>query len=143
MFNKKKSNEEAIDARNHVAQGTLVKGSLESQGGLRIDGKVEGEIESIGKLVIGEKGEVVGQITCKDAEIEGKVKGNLNSSGLLYLKATAFVEGDITSHSMKMDPGAVFIGNSDMRSANQQAPTTAVNGQAKKAVGQKIEAKAN
>ncbi|MBI1183841.1 polymer-forming cytoskeletal protein [bacterium] len=128
MFNKaKRSSEEAIDARNHVAAGTLLKGTIESQGGLRIDGRIEGEVEAIGKLVIGEKGEIKGNITCKDAEIEGKVNGNINSSGLLYLKQSAVIHGDITAHLIKMDPGAVFIGQSDMRSASQQAPS--LNGQ--------------
>ena len=131
MFkNSKKEADEAINARNHVAHGTTVKGSLESQGGLRIDGVFEGEVEAIGKLVIGEKGLVKGQITCKDAEIEGTVTGNINSSGLLYLKATSKIEGDITAHQMKMDPGSVFIGNSDMKSASQKAPS--LNGQANK-----------
>ncbi|MBI3142831.1 MAG: polymer-forming cytoskeletal protein [Bacteroidetes bacterium] len=122
MFsNKKKENSEALDARNHVAQGTLMKGTLTSQGGLRIDGKVEGDIEAIGKLVIGEKGEVIGNITCKDAEIEGKVSGTINSSGLIYFKPTATMEGELSAHSMKMDPGAVYIGSLDMRSAKQNA----------------------
>lgn len=131
MFNKsKKEAEEALHARNHVAQGTNLKGTIESQGGLRIDGKVDGEIDAVGKLVIGEKGEVKGLIKCKDAEIEGSIKGNINSSGLLYLKATARIEGDITTHQIKMDPGAVFIGNCDMNSANQKAHS--LNGQSKK-----------
>lgn len=141
MFkNSKKEAEEAINARNHVAQGTTVKGSLESQGGLRIDGVVDGQIDSIGKLVIGEKGLVKGQVTCKDAEIEGTVSGNINSSGLLYLKATAVVEGDITSHLMKMDPGAVFNGNNDMKSASQKAPS--LNGQNSKSK-ERVTAKVN
>lgn len=131
MFkNSKKEADEAINARNHVAHGTTLKGSLESQGGLRVDGVVDGEIEAIGKLVIGEKGFVKGQITCKDAEIEGTITGNINASGLLYLKATAHVEGDITVHQMKMDPGAIFIGNNDMKSASQKAPS--VNGKTNK-----------
>ena len=52
--NGKKQNEEAINARNHIAQGTTIKGTLVSSGGLRIDGEFEGDITAEGKLVIGE-----------------------------------------------------------------------------------------
>lgn len=140
MFNNKKksASQEAHNARNHVAEGTTLKGSIDSPGGLRIDGKVEGEIDSIGKLVIGEKGLVDGNIRCKDAEIEGKIKGNITSSGLLYLKESAQVEGDISAHHMKMDPGAVFNGVSDMKAASQKAPS--LNGEKKQSEKSKAKA---
>lgn len=130
MFNNSKKAEEAVNARNHIGQGTTVKGAIESSGGLRIDGRLEGEIEATGKLVIGEKGEVDGKITCKDAEVEGSIKGSINSSGLLYLKSTAQVEGEIYAHQVKTDPGAIVNGTIDMQSARQKTPS--VNGQSKK-----------
>ena len=130
MFNNSKKAEEAVNARNHIGQGTHIEGSIESSGGLRIDGSLKGEIEATGKLVIGEKGQVKGKITCKDAEIEGQISGSINSSGLLYFKSTAQVEGEIYAHQVKTDPGAVINGTIDMQSARQQTPS--VNGKAKK-----------
>mgnify|MGYP000707636229 CR=1 FL=1 len=134
MFNSKskKETEEAIDERNHVAHGTYLKGSLESQGGLRIDGVVEGQIEALGKLVLGEKGEVKGDIKCKDAEIEGTVTGNITSTGLLYLKQSAKVQGDITSNQLKTDYGAIFIGRSEMKGAKSTNTQASQNGQSAK-----------
>lgn len=130
MFNNSKKAEEAVNARNHIGQGTIVKGAIESSGGLRIDGRLEGEIEATGKLVIGEKGEVEGKITCSDAEVEGMIKGSIKSSGLLYLKATARVEGEVFANQMKTDPGAIINGTIDMQSNRQQTPS--LNGKSKK-----------
>lgn len=128
MLGKKaKANEDVNNARNHVATGTTVKGDIESSGGLRVDGKIIGNIDTVGKLVIGEKGEVKGNITCKDAEFEGTVKGNVNASGLLYLKESAKLEGDLSVHQLRIDSGAVYNGNCDMKSVSQQSPT--LNGQ--------------
>jgi cytoskeletal protein CcmA (bactofilin family) len=106
----KKQNEEALNARNHIAQGTTINGTLVSSGGLRIDGHFEGDITAEGKLVIGEKGYVKGTITCNDSEIEGKINGTITGKGLMYLKATAVFEGDLNYGQLKTDPGATING---------------------------------
>ncbi|MFY0673225.1 MAG: polymer-forming cytoskeletal protein [Bacteroidia bacterium] len=108
--NGKKQNSDALNARNHIAQGTTIKGTLVSSGGLRIDGHFEGDITAEGKLVIGEKGHVKGTITCNDSEIEGTINGIVHGKGLMYLKATANFEGELNYGQLKTDPGATING---------------------------------
>lgn len=131
--NGKKQNEEAINARNHIAQGTTIKGTLVSSGGLRIDGEFEGDITAEGKLVIGEKGFVKGNIICNDGEIEGKINGTLLGKGLLYFKATAIFDGELKYGDIKTDPGAAINGTTFKITEGQSAMKVnpSVNGQSK------------
>lgn len=55
-------------ARNIIGNGTLIKGEVESNGDIRIDGKVVGSVKSTGKVVIGQNGIVEGEINCKTAD---------------------------------------------------------------------------
>lgn len=131
--NGKKQNADALNARNHIAQGTTINGTLISAGGLRIDGHFEGDITAEGKLVIGEKGFVKGTITCNDSEIEGKINGTVLGKGLMYLKATAVFEGELNYGQLKTDPGATINGRTlkivDGQKAKPVIPTA--NGQSK------------
>ena len=122
MFGKKSNNEDIHNSRNHIAHGTTLRGTIEASGGLRIDGKVEGDVIAVGKLVIGDKGRIDGTINCKDAEIEGTVNGNITASGLLYFKATARVIGDIDANQMKIDPGARHNGHMNIKVEAQSTP---------------------
>ena len=137
MFGKKSNQEDIQNSRNHIANGTSLRGTIEASGGLRIDGKVEGDVIAIGKLVIGEKGRIEGTINCKDAEVEGTVNGNISASGLLYFKATARVIGNIDANQMKIDPGARHNGHMNIKVEAEAAPE--LNGKQKSKAGSKAQ----
>ena len=63
-------------ARNLIGNGTTFKGDIESNGDIRIDGKLIGSVKSNGKVSVGPTGFIEGDIICKQAEIAGNVKGN-------------------------------------------------------------------
>lgn len=145
---KKSAPEVEGNSRNHIAHGATVRGEIEATGVIRIDGKVHGTIYCKGKVVIGEQGEVVGDIKCQEAEIEGKHQGNIESLGLLYLKATASLTGDITvkTRMLSIDPGALHNGNTTMKEAvsNGQAQGgPKLNGQKAKQNGKREAVAAN
>ena len=58
-------------ARNIIGNGTLIKGEIESNGDIRIDGKVVGSLRSTGKVVVGQNGSIEGEIHCKQADVSG------------------------------------------------------------------------
>ena len=102
------------DQINIIGSGTTIKGDIDCNGDMRIDGKVTGNINVSGKIVIGTTGVINGQITCKNSEIEGKVDGKLFVSELLMLKSTAAILGDIATAKLAIEPGATFTGNCKM-----------------------------
>ena len=97
-------------SRNHIAQGTKIKGDVETEGDLRIDGTLEGSIISKGKLVVGSTGEVKGEIKCVNANISGKVQGQMVVAEMLAVTASGLFSGDMTYGKMSVEPGAQLEG---------------------------------
>ena len=102
------------NAHNKISAGTSITGDIESNGDIRLDGTLNGNLKTKGKLVIGESGKVKGEITCKNADIEGKIEGKINVAELLSLKATSRINGDIVASKLAIEPGAKFSGNCNM-----------------------------
>ncbi len=99
---------------NRILAGTTIEGNIVSSGDFRIDGNVKGAIQLKGKLVIGEKGNIEGDVECSNATVAGYIKGKLQISELLQLQASARVEGDIITTRLSVEPGAEFTGSCKM-----------------------------
>ena len=96
--------------RNLIGAGTVIKGDIDANGDMRIDGQLIGSIKSNGKVTVGQTGTLEGDITCKQSEIAGNVKGIITTEELTSLKATARVEADLTTKQLLIEVGAQFIG---------------------------------
>ncbi len=111
MFSDNKKNkhmEENTSSQNIIAQGTKIKGDFNSEGDFRIDGTVEGNIITSGKVVVGKSGFIKGTLQGTEAHFEGKFSGKLTLSGVLTLKSTAHIEGDVIVGKLSVEPGATF-----------------------------------
>lgn len=104
----KKSNTSSFSQQNTIAQGTTYNGDLISEGDFRIEGFINGSLNTSGKVVIGKTGSVEGTLSCKNADIEGKFKGILAVSGTLSLRASAQIDGDVQIEQLSVEPGATF-----------------------------------
>ncbi|MGQ0430214.1 MAG: bactofilin family protein [Gammaproteobacteria bacterium] len=129
MFRKK--NSPAIDVSRMaglLAHDTCVRGDVTFAGGLRIDGRVEGNVlgkaDDHGLLVLSEKGVIVGTVKVHDAIINGRVDGDLEVEHFLELQAGARVTGNITYRTMKLDCGATVDGKL-VRVGDEPAPAEA------------------
>lgn len=99
---------------NRIVEGTNINGDIVSDSNIRIDGFVKGTIRTSGRLFIGAKGRIEGEVICSSAEIEGTLIGTINVKDLLTLKATAKLEGDISTNKLSIEPGAEFTGSCGM-----------------------------
>ncbi|HAX15438.1 MAG TPA: hypothetical protein DIV44_03950 [Leeuwenhoekiella sp.] len=99
---------ETGNKQNRISDGTSITGEIKSEGDFRIDGKLEGKIESTGKVVIGKSGVLIGTLECKEADIEGKVDGTVAINGLLNLRASAVIKGEVATEKLAIEPGADF-----------------------------------
>ncbi len=93
---------------NSFANGTEITGEIKSAGDVRIDGKLKGNINIKGKLVIGNTGFIDGEVVCANCDVLGKVNGKVNVTEQLSLKASAIVEGEVLAKKLAIEPGAVF-----------------------------------
>ena len=80
----------------------------------RVDGTVEGDIQSNGKVVIGEQGKIKGTIICQNAEIMGQLEGKIETKHTLALRATGNIKGDVKTQTLIVEPNAVFNGSCKM-----------------------------
>ena len=111
-----KSYEPETKSHNLIGPGTKIIGNIETTESIRIDGEIEGNIASKGRVVVGAKGKVTGEINCLNAEIEGVLQGKAEVKELLSLKATSKLYGDIQTNKLTIEPGAVFTGKCTMGS---------------------------
>ncbi len=124
-----KKNKEVIDANqasNRILAGTRIEGDVSSNGDIRVDGAVKGTVNITGKLVIGENGEVEGDIKCANANVSGSLKGKIVVTELLALQATARVNGEVLTNKLSVESGAEFSGSCSMGSVVRDMKQKAV-----------------
>ena len=93
-----------------LGEGISIKGELEFQRFLRVDGEFEGNLLSDGKIVVGPTGVVRANIELNEAVIEGRVEGNIVVRGRCELRGDAVVIGNITAKLLSVDEGVSIRG---------------------------------
>jgi len=97
-----------------LAQDTCIRGDVVFDGGMRVDGRIEGNVlgqpEGRGLLVLSEKGMITGTVKVHDAVINGRVEGDLEVEHFLELQAGARITGNISYRTLKLDCGATVEG---------------------------------
>lgn len=116
MIKKAKDSTDANQASNRILAGTSIEGEIKSNGDIRVDGSLMGNINISGKLVVGEKGSVEGDIKCAYATVSGTLKGKIEVSELFSLQASARVNGEVLTNKLSVEPGAEFTGSCTMGS---------------------------
>ena len=118
MFsNKEKTQKPKVMEINVVAKNTAIIGDIISEGDFRIDGTLEGNIKTKGRVIIGVSGSVKGKIDAVNSDIEGKFSGDLLVQETLTIKATAIISGDVVIGKLSVEPGATFNASCSMRGA--------------------------
>ena len=125
MFSKSNTMAKATEidngTRNHIANGTVIKGDVIAEGNIRIDGKLEGTLSSKAKVVVGNTGVISGEISCQTASIEGKVDGKIQVSELLSIKSSGSFKGDMDAGKLEVQQGAVIEGTVNMSNNSVKA----------------------
>lgn len=124
--NKKVMSENTLSSSNRIVVETKFKGEVSSKSDFRIDGELEGDIQTSGKLVVGRTGVIKGNVVCKNADIEGRVEGHLRVNNVLTLKSSAVIEGEVFVQKLAIEPGAVFNVSCTMKEAKNSDTKTTV-----------------
>jgi len=99
---------------NLIGKETHISGDINSNGNIRIDGTVKGNIKCTARIVIGNSAKIEGDIFCKNCEISGYLKGNIKTEETLCLKETSKMDGNIITDKLNIEPGAIFTGSCKM-----------------------------
>lgn len=108
-----------------IGPGMSLEGDLVTDGTVRIEGKIRGTIRAAKAVVLGQAGEVVGDIFTQDAVIGGRVSGTLVAESRLELQSTCTVDGEIRARAehLQLQEGARFNGQIQMIDGDSAAAT--------------------
>ncbi len=119
MYSDSKKNKGSSDVsqQNIIAKNTKIVGDIISEGPFRIDGSIEGNLKTPGKVVVGKSGLINGTLEGTNADFEGSFSGKLTLSGTLTLKTSAVIEGEVVVGKLSVEPGATFNATCLMKGA--------------------------
>jgi len=115
MFGKKRKKFiEVTNLSSLVARDMNIVGDVLFNGGLRVDGKIEGNVlgseDEKCLIVLSRDGCIVGRVKAYDAIINGTISGDLEVEHFLELQGNAKVSGNITYRQLQMECGALVEG---------------------------------
>jgi len=111
----KKNNETDGLMNTIIGQDTVINGTLEIKGALRVDGTVKGKIICTDCVTVGSTGIVEAEIEAETAIIAGKMIGNVVTSEKIELQSKCEMEGDLRTKSLVIEQGAIFCGSCNMK----------------------------
>lgn len=108
-----------------IGMGMTVTGDCETDGALRIEGTVKGDVRAGKAVVIGKEGLVDGNIYTQDAVIAGRVLGSVHAESRLELQSTSHIAGEIEAPRMQLEEGATLQGQVSVGKSLTKAHTQA------------------
>lgn len=123
------------DVVSIVGPGMTIQGDCSTDGTLRVEGRVEGAVRAAKAVVVGEDGEVVGDVHTQDAVVAGRVEGSITAESRVELQTTARVEGDIRSRRVKLEEGGLVQGRLEMGREEDAAPPEGASDRSPQAAG--------
>ncbi|MCK4573416.1 MAG: polymer-forming cytoskeletal protein [candidate division Zixibacteria bacterium] len=98
-----------------IGKDTVITGTLDVKGALRVDGTVKGKVICSDCVTVGATGVVEAEIEANTAIIAGHMIGNVTTTEQIELQAKCEMEGDIRAKSLVIEQGAVFCGACNMK----------------------------
>ena len=97
-----------------IGAGTTIEGNITFAGGLRVDGRVRGDVIAAdgkpGTLVLSEQAQIEGEIRVSHVVINGTVIGPVHAAEYVELQSKANVTGDVYYKTLEIQLGAVVQG---------------------------------
>ena len=116
---KNQKNPVSNDEVSIISPGVTVEGKLHSNGNVRIDGTIKGDVNVAGSITIGENGQIEGGVNAENVTLGGKITGIINAKEKIILESKAVLKGDIFTRILVVEAGAKFDGKSTMSSSPQ------------------------
>jgi cytoskeletal protein CcmA (bactofilin family) len=112
MFQQKSKSEsnQGLQSISIISTDSIIKGDMESEGDIRIDGKLIGNINCKAKIIIGQQGKVEGNLNGNQADILGTINGDIKMTGQLNLMGNSIINGNIHVGKLQMESTVNFNG---------------------------------
>lgn len=110
-----KSDSNAGELNGFLDSGSRMEGDLHFDTTFRIDGRLTGKVVSDGDLVVGDGGELEGEIRVGQIFISGTVRGEIHAAQRVQVAANGRVFADLDTPSLIIEDGALFEGRCSMK----------------------------
>ena len=100
-----------ISINTIIGKGSAISGNMKVNGFIRVDGDIDGSLETDGNVIVGENARIRGDLTAKSVIIGGIIKGNVKANESVKLLAEAAVIGDVISRKVQVDGSAIIHGH--------------------------------
>ncbi len=105
-----------------IDEHAVVHGEITSQGTIRIDGRIDGQLHRADTLIVGRTGSIAGDIEAREVVVAGAVEGNILAEMRVEIQPTGSVRGDITASAMHLAEGGAVTGHVAIASREAAAP---------------------
>lgn len=100
----------SADCATVIGGDVIIKGEVIVEKGLRVDGQIEGAVNTKGKVIVGKSGNLKAEVKAGTLNIEGKITGNITVAERVQIEASGHVYGDLTAGKLIVSEGATFVG---------------------------------
>jgi cytoskeletal protein CcmA (bactofilin family) len=119
------------DVSAFIGKGVDFKGTITYTGTVRVDGSLDGEINTEGILLVGEEAVIKAKVTAGTLICKGKITGDIHVKEKLKLRAPAVVNGGVKTPMISIEEGVLFNGTLEMtqgvRESKREPTLRAVN----------------
>lgn len=100
-----------ISINSIIGNGSSIRGDIKINGFMRIDGDLEGNLETTGNVLVGENARIAGNITARYITVGGIIKGNVVAPEQVHLLSSSIVIGDIQTRRFQADENVIVHGH--------------------------------
>lgn len=101
-----------------IAADLKVVGELTTDGVVKVDGLVEGNVNATKQVLVSKDGAVHGDVQSTEVIVGGRVEGSVQATGRVEIQSSAIVVGDILTKRILVHEGGEVNGNLKMSDSN-------------------------
>ena len=103
-----------------IGQGVEFKGTINYKGSVRIDGRLDGEINTEGTLLVGKEASITAKISAGSVISKGKITGDITAQEKVLLLSSAVMDGSLNTPQLSIEEGVLFNGTIEMKSGSSR-----------------------
>jgi len=111
LFRRRRPARAAATGYSVIDDELTISGDINTEGTIRVDGRVEGSMHRAGTLIIGAGGTVIGNVDAQEVVIGGELCGSVTASERIEVQPKASVQGDIRAAAVLLAEGATVHGH--------------------------------
>jgi cytoskeletal protein CcmA (bactofilin family) len=97
-----------------IGSDAQFKGELSFQGGVRIDGKFEGTIQTPGRVLVSKGGVLKAEVRAGGLLLDGTIEGNVAAEDRAEIRASGVLTGDLKATKLLVQEGATIVGRCEV-----------------------------